>query len=832
LNHLFNTPKSVSIEIKRIRLLRHRINLNIRTTAVVTFILALSLFTTTANSAGNIESAFRVTTQQKVNSAHTKNTLLVKFKKGSSVSRVKSILTLNKGKQSKARSIRGVKRVSLSAVGSKRIVAENQWQTITYPDGTDLATVIDKLSKVAEVAYVQPDYIYTMSTGPAVTPDDPLYPVGDSNNTTIQNLDLLWGIKRAKADHAWRTQTGKFVIDNATGFKTGIVVAVIDSGIDKNHPDLKNNLWRNPKPNALDVHGIDYADNDNDPNDDDGHGTHVAGTIGAEGNNGIGVTGMAWDVSIMSVKVFNRFGGAPSTRMIDAIDYASANGAVIINNSWGGPYYDQALYDAIQRSPALFIFSAGNHGSNSDLGDAPPYMGVTAYPAAFDLPNIISVAWSSPTDKLNRGSNFGMTSVDIAAPGDFIWSTATSDPVCRLCPSTVFPGYMRLQGTSMAAPHVSGAAVLLYSQYANMTPAKAKALLLQSADAFENEPSKLLTTQVLTGVLNIDQALHSPFLLTSDATIKTMLTPGVVQFTVTAASFEGGSGSLSLSLASKNISVTGSLSKQTLSVPANGQDSVVVSLSLATGYPYQKLKSVLFATDGFGQVYNISLVINATVDSDLVVTSIATNPLNVKVNSGDYIDMVTTIQNQGTVDVTKSFFVRYYFSEDGLISRWATGFLGDTTFASLVAGESKTFTTRVIVPTLSGGRTVADGNVLVGAIVDINLTVPETNETNNVMEAANPLTIADESDLIVISMTTAASNIQPGDSIDVTTTIKNIGDTGGNNACWHAYLSKDATPIDRAIDVGINSLGPTCTPGTNSYLAPGATYTRTSTVKI
>jgi len=215
---------------------------------------------------------------------------------------------------------------------------------------------------------------------------------------------------------AWDITTG----DNA------VVVAVVDTGCDLNHPDLAANIWTNPDeiPNngidedannlIDDVHGWDFTDMDNDPQDVTGHGSHVAGIIGAAGDNGRGVAGVAWQVRIMPIRFINAFDEGSTADAIDAIEYALAKGAKIINCSWGSSYYSAALRSVMANANALFICAAGNNSADTDIT---PF-----YPAAFGDGNIISVAASDQMDRLAWFSNYGSASVDVAAPGIRIYS--------------------------------------------------------------------------------------------------------------------------------------------------------------------------------------------------------------------------------------------------------------------------------------------------------------------------------------------------------------------------------------------------------------------------
>jgi subtilisin family serine protease len=278
----------------------------------------------------------------------------------------------------------------------------------------------------------QPNFVYTAS----VIPND-------------TNYSSLYGMGKIAAPEAWEINTGS----------TDIIVAVIDTGIDYTHPDLAANMWINSgeKPgNGIDddgngytddVYGYDFYNNDPDPYDDNEHGTHCAGTIGAVGNNSQGVVGVSWNVSLMGLKFLGASGSGNTFDAIRAIDYAIDNGARVINASFGGAGYDPALEDAVQRAAdeeVLFVAAAGNEGTNNDTSPS--------YPASFPVNYLLSVAATDGTDSLTWFSNYGSTSVDVAAPGSAIRSTVPGG------------GYQSFSGTSMATPHVAGLAALLLAE--------------------------------------------------------------------------------------------------------------------------------------------------------------------------------------------------------------------------------------------------------------------------------------------------------------------------------------------------------------------------------
>jgi subtilisin family serine protease len=314
-------------------------------------------------------------------------------------------------------------------------------------------------------------------------------------------------------------------------FTTGsrsVVVAVIDSGIDLTHPDLVANLWANPGEIAGDgidndsngfvddVHGWDFVDNDAVPQDGYGHGTHVAGIIGAVGNNGVGVSGVNWQVSLMALRIQDDRGAGSTSAMLAALRYATMmrrdHGIMIVasNNSWDAPAgYSGVVEQAIREhgeAGITFVAAAGNKATNMDV--------TPQYPGSYDLSNVITVASLTPQGGLAASSNYGAMSVDVAAPGTVIQSTYKNGT------------YATLSGTSMAAPHVTGLAALLAAAKPGITVAEIRGAILGTAT-----PLAALAGKVATGRLNAFAALGSlgvPLQTPPAATVPIVVPPAVV----------------------------------------------------------------------------------------------------------------------------------------------------------------------------------------------------------------------------------------------------------------------------------------------------------------
>ncbi len=241
-----------------------------------------------------------------------------------------------------------------------------------------------------------------------------------------------------------------------------VIVAVLDTGIDYSHPDLASNMWTGPSGE----HGFNVITQTPDPMDDNGHGTHCAGIIGAVGNNKVGVSGIAWQTKLMGVKAIGANGKAYTSDIIKGIEYASSAGADIISCSFGGSDSSQGLYDAIAGSSALFICAAGNQGINNDQT---PY-----YPSSFQLPNIIGVAATTSSDTLVLTSNYG-TAVHLAAPGEDLYSTALSTPGGSQ--------YKFMTGTSQATAFVAGMASLVMNTDSSLRSPEIRTLMITHSDA-------------------------------------------------------------------------------------------------------------------------------------------------------------------------------------------------------------------------------------------------------------------------------------------------------------------------------------------------------------
>lgn len=351
-----------------------------------------------------------------------------------------------------------------------------------------LESVIAELNKRPEVEYAEPNFIYRIvkpikhtanvlnNILPKFEEEEPNYTPADARfgelwglQNTGRNPGSGNGVEGADVDalRAWEITKG----DRA------VRIAVIDTGIDYRHPDLRDNMWVNQAElngtagvdddgNGYvdDIHGYDFANNDGDPIDGHSHGTHCAGTIGAS-HNAIGVAGVMADVEFVAVKFLTDSGSGSTANAIESVDYATAVGVDLMSNSWGGGGVSQALQEAIERANEagiVFTAAAGNSSSNND---SRPH-----YPSNYEVENVISVAASTSSDELASFSCYGRRTVHIAAPGHKILSTTKNG------------GYASYSGTSMATPHVSGVIGLLMAEESGLTPAEIKERIMVTSE--------------------------------------------------------------------------------------------------------------------------------------------------------------------------------------------------------------------------------------------------------------------------------------------------------------------------------------------------------------
>ena len=384
--------------------------------------------------------------------------LLVGFKKGVSSERQQRVLAALDGRISQR----------FSSIRGGRLVV------VRPRSGRATGALRKRLARRSEVAYAEPDFFQFAST----TPDDPFYSLQYALVDSPDDHDI-------DAPTAWGTRS------------SCAKVAILDTGIDTDHPDLKSNVYKSEdKPNngkdddkngyVDDTYGYNTINGKGSGEDDDGHGTHVSGIVGGRGNNDVGVSGTCWSTKLLAVKFMNSKGKGSTSDAIAGIDYAVKQGFKIINCSFGSSSKSSSLHDAVdyaQDHNTLLVVAAGNDSENIDEHPL--------YPASYGDSNILAVAATTSTDELASFSNFGSEAVDVAAPGDSIYSTYLGG------------GYRILSGTSMAAPYAGGVAALLRKQESDATYGNLRYAIRHKVD----KPPALDGKVAYDGRLNAEQAL-------------------------------------------------------------------------------------------------------------------------------------------------------------------------------------------------------------------------------------------------------------------------------------------------------------------------------------
>lgn len=359
---------------------------------------------------------------------------------------------------------------------------------LKLPSGVSVAEALTALREDQRVLYAEPNDIIRL----------PSTSEGDVSQAKEPHADL-WGLENRgqtggtvgadiKARQAWELTTGDR--------DTGPLIAVLDTGVDYTHPDLAANISTNPGEipddgidndgNGIvdDYYGYNAVEHNGDPMDGDRHGTHVAGTLAAVGDNNTGVVGVNWAARILPIKIFSDDGITSTDAIVRGVLYAAEAGAELTSNSWGTGRDNQAMREVFERTELLHVAGAGNNGSDTDT--------FSFYPASYDLPNVLSVGASDHNDKKPRFSNFGENSVDVLAPGENILSTQLGG------------GYLSLSGTSMATPHASGVALLAKHLHPQLSIEELKDRLVYSSD----RKAKLSDYSVSGGRINAFRALE------------------------------------------------------------------------------------------------------------------------------------------------------------------------------------------------------------------------------------------------------------------------------------------------------------------------------------
>lgn len=345
--------------------------------------------------------------------------------------------------------------------GIEDVIKEEEFAKIKLEEWAEETEVIEKLESLQGVEYAEENVAFEI----AASPNDPYFAGGDQ-----------WGISQIDAPNAWDSQQGS----------GNIIVAVLDTGVDWDHEDIVGNIWSNTgeiADNSIDddgngfiddTRGWDFVNSDNDPNDDHGHGSHVSGIIGAVSDNSMGIAGTIWNVQIMPLKMLDSSGTGSLSDAVDALDYALDNGADIVNMSWRGPIYTQSLQDKIDdlySGNVVPVAASGNDYNNTD----------NWYPAAMN--HVLTVGATDSSDARASFSNYGYK-VEISAPGVNILSLRAGGTSIGSCSSHSDSNYKYCSGTSMAAPFVAGAAVLVWDENGALTNKQVMQILLENSDSF------------------------------------------------------------------------------------------------------------------------------------------------------------------------------------------------------------------------------------------------------------------------------------------------------------------------------------------------------------
>jgi len=504
----------------------------------------------------------------------------------------------------------------------------------------DTQTLLGFLRTDARVAYAEPNYIVHA----LAVPNDPRFPSLWGLNNTGQNIGCgasCFGSPAGttgadiKATAAWDVSIGS----------RSTVVGVVDTGIDYNHPDLAANVWSAPAGFTVNIgglsitcaagtHGFNAINNTCNPLDDNNHGSHVSGTIGAVGNNGVGVVGVNWLASIMGAKFLDSGGSGSTAGAINAIEFtiqaktifgAGAN-VRVLSNSWGGGGFSQALLDEINKANTndiLFVAAAGNSGTNNDV--------TPNYPSNYTAPNVVAVAATDNNDMLASFSSFGATTVDLGAPGVDVLSTTRNNT------------YSYFSGTSMATPHVAGAAALVLSR-CSLDTAGIKSNLLDNVDTLGSLSGRVLTN----GRLNVDKAIRAcsapatpDFSVSATPASRTVVQGAGTTYTATITPSGGFTGTVTFSASGLPTGATASFNPASVTTSGSSTMTVTTSATTATGsHPI----TITGASGSLIHSATVTLVVDAPATADFTLSA---SPASHTIRRGTSTTYTVTIARTG-----------------------------------------------------------------------------------------------------------------------------------------------------------------------------------------
>jgi subtilisin family serine protease len=560
-----------------------------------------------------------------------------------------------------------------------------------------VGALMQSLGGRPDVEYVEPNYI--VHTQETLSNDASLGSLWGLRNTG-QVIGGVAGTPGAdvKATKAWDVTTGS----------SGIVVGVVDTGVDYNHPDLAANMWTAPHAFTVTIagqtitcdtgtRGFNAINNTCNPADDNNHGTHVSGTIGATGNNAAGVVGVNWTTRIMGLKFLGASGSGSTANAINAIEFAvqaklafgAGANVRVLSNSWGGGGFSQSLLNQINRANThgmLFVAAAGNSGSNNDI--------TPSYPASYNAPNVVAVAATDNRDGLASFSSYGASSVDLGAPGVYVLSTIRNS------------GYAYFNGTSMATPHVSGAAALVLSVCA-LDTAGLRSNLLASVDPIASLAGKTVTG----GRLNADTAVRAcattPPPPSADFTVSatpasSTVTSGVsTTYTVSVQATSGSPGAIGLSVSGLPANATWTFS------PTSVTDSGTSILTVTTAGVAAGTSTLTITGTGAGLTRTATVQLVVQAPSSTGDFAVSATPSSRAIKAGSSTTYSVTVTPSGGFTGTVSL------SATGLPSGATASFSpssvaggsGSSTLTVSTKGNTAANTYTVTIRGTSGGLT-------------------------------------------------------------------------------------------------------------------------------
>jgi subtilisin family serine protease len=553
----------------------------------------------------------------------------------------------------------------LSDVGSGAI-----WRIRSRSKSTD--QLIGTLRSHPKVVYVEPNYVVHAFATPNDTRYAELWGMKNTGQTLTCGASCYGsptGTAGAdiKAEAAWSVTTGS----------RSIIVGVVDTGVDYTHNDLAANIWSNPGGIggcAAGTHGYNAITKTCDPRDDHYHGTHCSGTIGAVGNNALGVVGVNWVTSIMGLKFLDASGSGTTADAITAIDFAvnakiAGQNVRVLSNSWGGGGFSQALLDEINKANTndiMFVAAAGNASTNNDV--------TPNYPSNYNAPNVVAVAATDNTDGLAAFSNYGATTVHLGAPGVDILS-------CQ-------PGnlYQYLSGTSMATPHVAGVAALVLSKTPTLTTAQLKSTILTNTDPIPSLSGRTTTG----GRLNASKAVGTTppppdYSLSISPSSATVTAGASASYTVNITRTGGFTGSVSFAISGLPSGAAGTFNPN----PATGASSALTVTTSST----TPAGSYVFTVTG------TSGTLSHTATATLVVQGPATPNFTLSISPASQTVPATGGSAAYTVTITRSggFTAAVTLSVSGLPAGATGSFNPNNT-----TGNTSTLTVTVAASTAAG----------------------------------------------------------------------------------------------------------------------------------